>query len=72
MASRRNVNAFSAVDLGFNSDADVSRINLYNHFNTKVARAALSLQSPRMPTPTSIAGRRMDSSFCGRQITPLH
>ena len=36
MASRRNVKGFSAVNLGFNSDADVSHINLYNHLTPKL------------------------------------
>ena len=36
MASRKNVNGLSAVDLGFNSDSDVSHINLYNHLTPKL------------------------------------
>ena len=35
-ASRRNVNGFSAVDLGFNSNTVVSHINLYNHLTPKL------------------------------------
>ena len=72
LATRRNVNGLSAVDLSLNRDAHVSHINLYDHL-TEVERAALSLKkSSRMLTPTSMAGRRMDLSFRGRQITPLH
>ena len=36
MASRRDVNVLSAVDLGFNSDADVSHINLYKHLTLRL------------------------------------
>ena len=36
MANRRNVNVLSAVDLGFNSDADVSHINLYDHLTPRL------------------------------------
>ena len=36
MANRRNVNGLSPVDLGFNSDADVSHINLYDHLTPRL------------------------------------
>ena len=36
LANRRNVNGLSPVDLGFNSDVDVSHINLYEHLTPRL------------------------------------
>ena len=36
MANRRNVNGLSPVDLGLNSDTDVSHINLYDHLTPRL------------------------------------
>ena len=36
LANRKNVNGLSPVDLGFNSDVDVSHINLYEHLTPRL------------------------------------
>ena len=72
MANRRNVNGLSPVDLGFSSDTDVSHINLYDHLTPRLQELLYESKRSKMPNPTSIAGRRMVSSFCGRQIALLY
>lgn len=63
IANRRNVNGLSPVHLGFNSNKDVSHINLYDHLTQRLQELLCKSKKFKDSIPTSIAGRRIDFSF---------
>ena len=58
--------------MALNSNTDVSHINLYDHLTQRLQELLCESKKFKDSIPTSIAGRGIDSSFCGRRITTLH